>query len=135
MRKYLTILSVCILILSIVNVAPSKLVFEDNLKRNPIDIEYRGFVFIYLGLMIATAVLTGIHFSIISLKSDTIQVKWKGRFLLCAFLLFATGAIADGLLYLSLLFLFIFRVILLISATLFYIGFIMPKWMKKIIKI
>ncbi len=106
-----------------------------GIKRNPIDIEYRGFVFIYLGLMIATSVLTGIHFSIISLRSDSIQVKWKGRFLLSAFISFGIGAIADGLLYLSILFLFIFRVILLISASLFYIGFIMPKWMKKIIKI
>ena len=99
------------------------------------DIEYRGFVFIYLGLMIATAVLTGIHFSIMSLKSDTIEVKWKGGFLLSAFILFGIGAISDGLLNLSLLFLLIFRVILLVSASLFYIGFIMPKWMKKIIKI
>ena len=106
-----------------------------GIKRNPIDIEYRGFVFIYLGLMIITAVLTGIHFSIISLKSDTIEVKWKGRFLLSAFILFGIGAIADGLSELSLLFLFIFRVILLVSASLFYIGFIMPKWMRKIIKI
>ena len=106
-----------------------------GIKRTPIDIEYSGFVFIYLGLMIATAVLTGIHFSIISLKSDTIEVKWKGRFLLSAFISFGIGAIADGLLNLSLLFLFIFRVILLVSASLFYIGFIMPKWMKKIIKI
>ena len=104
-------------------------------KRNPIDIEYRGFVFIYLGLMITTAVLTGIHFSIISLKSESIEVKWKGGFLLFAFIFFGIGAITDGLFELSITYLFIFRVILLVSATLFYIGFIMPKWMKKILKI
>jgi len=106
-----------------------------GIKETPIDIEYKGFVLIYLALIIGTVIFTGVHFSIISIKTQKVEIKWKGRFLLFAFIFFGMGAIADGLLELTIIYLIIFRMILLVSAVLFYIGFIMPKWMKKILKI
>ncbi|MFX1259098.1 MAG: hypothetical protein ACFFAN_14680 [Promethearchaeota archaeon] len=106
-----------------------------GIKRNPIDIEYKGFIFVYLGFLILTAMATGIEFSINSMKSDLIEVKWKGRFLIISFILFGIGAIADAVFELSVISLVIFRVILLLSSIFFYIGFIMPNWIKKILGI
>ncbi|MFX1393137.1 MAG: hypothetical protein ACFFAH_06125 [Promethearchaeota archaeon] len=106
-----------------------------GVKVTPIDIQYTGFIFIYLAFIIITVIITGLHFSIISIKTQKVEIKWKGRFLLFAFIFFGVGAIADGLLQLSIIYLIIFRLILLASAVFFYIGFIMPKWIKKIFNI
>ncbi|MFX0186621.1 MAG: hypothetical protein ACFE8A_02675 [Candidatus Hodarchaeota archaeon] len=104
-----------------------------GIKRTIIDIDYKGFVLVYLLILIITTIITGIHFSLISMRTDSIVVKWKGKFLLAAFISFGIGAFIDGLLELSIITLIICRLIILFSTLFFYIGFIMPKWMKKII--
>lgn len=106
-----------------------------GIKRTPIDIDYKGFVLVYLAILIITTMITGIHFSLITMRTDSIEVRWKGKFLLAAFISFGIGAVTDGLLELSVITLIICRVILLFSTLFFYIGFIMPKWIKKILNI
>ena len=105
-----------------------------GIKRTLIDIEYKGFVLIYLAFLIITAVVTGLHFAINSMKSDKIGVKWQGKLLLLSFLFFGAGAIADAIFELTVVTLIVFRVLLLLSTFLFYVGFIMPKWLEKILK-
>ena len=105
-----------------------------GIKRNPIDIDYKGFVLVFLAFSLIISTVTGNDFSIASLKiKDNPEIKWKGRFLILSFNLFAVGAIGDGFLPLNPVTLVIFRTFLMLSSLFYYIGFIMPKWMKKIL--
>ncbi|MFX1259894.1 MAG: hypothetical protein ACFFAN_18750 [Promethearchaeota archaeon] len=106
-----------------------------GIKRNPIDITYKGFVAIYLAISGVTAIVTGLDFSIKSMKSEIIEVKWKGRFFLCCIILSSIGGTADAFLTLSLTGLVITKIILLLSSFFYYLGFIIPKFIKKILNI
>ncbi len=103
---------------------------------NPMDIDYKGFVLIFLALSILTACITGFHFAAKSMKKEEpLEVRWKGRFLLIAFLFFGISAIFDALIEMDSLLLIIIRIILALAMFLFYLGFILPKWIKKILSI
>ena len=103
---------------------------------NPMDIDYKGFVLVYLGASILIACITGIHFAIKSIKEkETPSLLWKGRFLLGAFVLFGISAIFDAIIQMDQLLLIIMRIILVTSNLFFYIGFILPKWVEKILPI
>lgn len=100
---------------------------------NPFDIDYKGFVLLYLATSIFTSCATGFHFAAKSLKLEDKEIQWKGRFLLIAFLCFGISAIADSVIPMTEISLVIFRIILILANLFFYIGFILPKWIKKII--
>ena len=103
---------------------------------NPMDIDYKGFVLIFLGLSILVACITGFHFAANSMKKEEIpEIRWKGKFLLIAFLFFGISAIFDALIEMSPLLLIIIRIILALAMFFFYLGFILPKWIKKILSI
>ncbi|MFW9945759.1 MAG: hypothetical protein ACFFDX_02905 [Candidatus Odinarchaeota archaeon] len=103
---------------------------------NPMDIDYKGFVLVYLGASILTACITGIHFAIKSIKEkETPHLLWKGRFLLAAFILFGISAVFDAIVQMDQVLLIIMRIILVMSNLFFYIGFILPKWVEKILPI
>ncbi|MFW9822636.1 MAG: hypothetical protein ACFFE4_06865 [Candidatus Thorarchaeota archaeon] len=105
-----------------------------GIKRSAIDIDYKGFVLAFLAFSLLVSTITGNEFSISSLKvKDDPVVFWKGRFLILSFNLFAIGAIGDGFIPLTPLTLIIFRLLLVIANTFYYIGFILPKWMRKIL--
>ncbi len=106
-----------------------------GIKITPLDISYKGYALIYIGTSIIVATLTGIDFSINSMKSDNPQVKYKGRFLLISFIIFFVCAIYDALIELSVITLILVRVLLTIGVFLYYIGFIMPKWMQHILNL
>jgi len=103
---------------------------------NPMDIDYKGFVLIFLGLSILTACITGFHFAAKSMKKEEIpEIRLKGKFLLIAFLFFGISAIFDALIEMGPLLLIIIRIILALAMFFFYLGFILPKWIKKILSI
>ncbi|MFX1453605.1 MAG: hypothetical protein ACFFCM_22435, partial [Promethearchaeota archaeon] len=68
-------------------------------------------------------------------EKDNPILKWKGRFLLLSFNLFAIGGIGDGFLPLSPATLIIFRTLMMLASTFYYLGFILPGWVKKLLKI
>jgi len=103
---------------------------------NPMDIDYKGFVLIFLGLSILTACITGFHFAAKSMKKEEPpEIRWKGKFLLIAFLFFGISAIFDALIEMGPILLVIMRSILALAMFLFYLGFILPKWIKKLLSI
>ena len=103
---------------------------------NPVDIDYKGFVLIFLGISIMTSCITGFHFAAKSMKKEEIpEVRWKGKFLLIAFLFFGISAIFDALIEMDSLMLVIIRIILALAMFFFYLGFILPKWIKKLLTI
>jgi len=106
-----------------------------GIKRNAMDIDYKGFVLVFLAFSLLVSTITGNDFSIASLKVKDPVIRWKGRFLILSFNLFAIGAIGDGFIPLTPITLIIFRTFMLLANTFYYIGFIMPKWMKKILSL
>ena len=107
-----------------------------GIKRNPVDIDYKGFILVFLAISLLISTITGNDFSIVSLKvKDNPAIKWKGRFLIISFNLFAIGAFGDGFIPLTPVTLIIFRTFMMISSTTFYIGFILPKWMRKLVSL
>jgi len=103
---------------------------EDNF----IDIDYKGFVLVYLALSIVLAVTTGVHFSITSMKiEDNPEIRYKGKFLLIAFLLFGFCAISDAVIPMTPILLVIVRFLLTACTFFYYLGFILPKWTKKLL--
>ncbi|MFW9899010.1 MAG: hypothetical protein ACFFDO_07090 [Candidatus Thorarchaeota archaeon] len=107
-----------------------------GIQHKPNDITYRSFVIIFLAFCIVVTLFTGINFSIISMNViDNPTVIWKGRFLLISFILFPIGAFGDALIEYGAVDLIIFRTIIVLSMIFYYIGFLMPKWMKKILSL
>jgi len=88
---------------------------------------------IYFIFSLVVFLLVGIPFSRVSLHSKDPQIKIKGKFLLIAFISFATGTVLDFAIPSPIIYL-IARLILLSSTIEFYIGLMLPKWAKKILK-
>jgi len=142
-KNLITIITICISIgfyvylfyfLFIASGAPVDTLI--GIKDSAIDISYKGFVLGFLGFSLVVSTVTGNDFAVASLKEkDNPVIKWKGRFLILSFNLFAIGGIGDGFLPLTPFTLVIFRTFMMLSSTFYYIGFIMPGWMKRLLKL
>lgn len=82
---------------------------------------------------ILSIVITGIIFSRKSLRSDKPDIKWKGVFLLIAFLSIATGAAFEAIFILGPIELILVRILLISASFEFYFGFFLPKSIAKIV--
>jgi hypothetical protein len=74
----------------------------------------------------------GFIFSYKALRSDKPDIKLKGKFLVIAFILFTFGSILETFVPLTQITVVIYRCILILSSMSFYIGYILPDWIKKI---
>ncbi|MBY8981964.1 MAG: hypothetical protein KGD57_03385 [Candidatus Lokiarchaeota archaeon] len=96
-----------------------------NTKFSPFSL-----IFIIYGMSLI--LITGIIFSWKSMKMDDPKIKWKGRFLLIAFVLYSGGAIVDSAINLSdptigSIITVLVRIVLVTSAILFYFAFFLPE--------
>jgi hypothetical protein len=86
---------------------------------------------------LATLVVTGIIFSIKTMRAprkearEREKMRWKGRFLLLAFVSFAAASLAEALFLLDPAGLLVVRTILIASNLEFYLGFFLPDWLAK----
>ena len=94
------------------------------------DVTYKGVVLIFALFIVINMLVTGILFGRESLKSKDSIVQLKGKFLIVAFISWCIGAIMDAALPLNIVTLTIARIILISSAIEFYIGFILPRFVK-----
>lgn len=107
-----------------------------GILNNPFDSEYRGFVLIFIIFAMIVGDITIPHFCLISIRDSKSSIRrWNGIFFLIATILYNIGVIIDGFVILEIIPLIIIRIIIFISAILFYLGLIMPDWFKKLIKI
>lgn len=97
------------------------------------DTNYKLLVNINMILSLLVLLITGTIFARDSMKSEDEEVSVKGKFLLAAFFTFVIGAILDVFSAFSLWFLIIGRILLIISAFEFYVGFILPNFLKSAI--
>ena len=98
-----------------------------------IDIEYRTFILGYLLFVVATVFVTGIIFAYTSIKSKSPPIQLKGKFILTANILWSLGAILDTSIPLTIYTLPITRIFLVISALLYYMGFLTPQKITQLI--
>jgi len=91
------------------------------------------FILLFQVFAILTALVTGILFARESMRSDKEKIRWKGKLLLLAFILFTVGAIMDAVFPLNPILLVIVRSILIASSVSYYLGFILPKWLEKLL--
>jgi len=99
---------------------------------SPVDAEYEFFVTFYQIFLVILVLVSGILFARESLKSDTPEIKLKGKLLLAAFLSFVIGSVLEILSGISIAILIIARLLLISSSIEFYGGFILPRWIEKL---
>ncbi|MFX0070642.1 MAG: hypothetical protein ACFFAO_06085 [Candidatus Hermodarchaeota archaeon] len=99
----------------------------------PFQIRWAFFMMIYLSVFIIIAILTGILFASYSIRSHSPEVKIKGKFILTAFISFSIAATIEAFMHLDPITVVITRTILIFSSIIFYLGFIFPRWLRKII--
>ncbi|TFF95909.1 MAG: hypothetical protein EU547_06990 [Promethearchaeota archaeon] len=119
--------------------APNAPIFEllgiISMGINPLDIDYKGFLLIFQAIVVISACATGIHFSYTSIKIEEKPVVWKGRFLFLAFTFFGIAAISDAMIDLGPIFIIVVRIILILANFFFYTGFLLPKWIRKLLNL
>lgn len=93
---------------------------------DPVNIDLGLFLIVYLLIDLVIFIISGFYFAFKSLQSDKLEIKLKGKFLLLAFLIYLIGAALETVLSFP-----PFRLILVFSAIIFYIGFMMPEMIKK----
>ncbi|MFX1444054.1 MAG: hypothetical protein ACFFHV_11610 [Promethearchaeota archaeon] len=96
--------------------------------KTPFQVVYGLYIEVLLVIFLLVVLITGILFGKQSLRSDNPEVKLKGKFLIIAFILFTIGAFLDSIV--PELFI-LARIVLDISALLFYFGFMLPDWLKE----
>ena len=97
------------------------------------DVTYVRIVSLYLLFDMAIIYILTRLLARQSLKSEEHVIKWRGRFLIPAITCYLIGAILDATIVLTEITLIITRLILISGSILFYIGFLMPNFIKKII--
>lgn len=102
-----------------------------GVKRGVVDVEFLGFLRIYLFITIVFIVICGILIAYDSISSENREVKLKGKFLLASILVWAAGTLFDGFVELTVFTLTLIRIILISSSVLFYFAFLLPNWLKK----
>ncbi len=82
---------------------------------------------IFLISAISTALLTGLLFSIKSIRVGNPEIKLKGKILLIGFISFSFAAVLDAIVPDTTIILIVIRLILISSAIEYYLGFFLPK--------
>lgn len=84
------------------------------------------FIYIFFIFTIITAIITGSLFGIMSAKSEDIKIRWKGRFLFLAIMVFIIGALLDTFSFGNVIIQTIARLVLIFSSIFYYLGFFFP---------
>jgi hypothetical protein len=99
------------------------------------EVEYKGITLLFALFAILSFFITGILFARNSFKSKDPKIKWKGRFLLLAFVLFTGATILDAAIALNAIGVLIIRLLIVLSSIGYYLGFLLPnKIAKSLIK-
>ena len=104
-------------------------------KVGPFHYDFSYFTDIFSISLLLVILITGIKFALESFKSDEKALKLKGKFLILAFILFTAGAVFETLFSADLteVTVVLVRILLISSSITFYLGFILPDWVKKLL--
>ncbi len=96
------------------------------------DVMYSSYMLFYLVVMLVIILITGTRFAYESFKSKNKEIKLKGRFLILAFYSYVIGSFVSVGSMDSLIILIVAKIIIISSAIEFYLGFVLPEFVKKI---
>lgn len=96
-------------------------------QLSPVDCSFGPLAIIFHIYHLTLFILTSFLFAYNSLQIEDAEIHLRGRFLLLAFILFLVGAILELIITITLN-----RIIILISAVLFYFGYILPRKIKEL---
>jgi len=99
------------------------------------DVTFNRLWLAWLLIVNFTVAITGLLFARDSLKSEDKELRFKGKILIIAFLTYPICAIIDGGVELNVIGVVLIRSLLIFGAVMFYIGFFVPKFVKKIFKL
>ena len=135
-NKKKTLLVISIILTSIFEFFYFSILFHDisliGYMVAPFLAEYTVFFQLYFLVIILTFSITGIIFAAASLKADKREIRLKGKLILIAFILFTLGAILEAVVPLTTITVVFSRSVLISSAIMYYIGFILPERIKRI---
>jgi len=95
-------------------------------------VQWALFVDIYLIFSIVMFLGTGLLFARESLKAQNAELQLKAKFLILAFVTFTIGAVLDVAFESDEITIFLARLLVIIAAFAFYIGFTLPKFIKEL---
>ncbi|MBY8982552.1 MAG: hypothetical protein KGD57_06370 [Candidatus Lokiarchaeota archaeon] len=98
----------------------------------PIDANYNLIMTIYHISLVCFIFSTGFTIGWISLKSENSEVKLKGKFIILSTYSFILGGLIEIFSYLGLTLMIVGKLILVMSAILYYAGWLLPDWIKKL---
>ena len=98
-----------------------------------VDVNYRSFVMIYLLIVAATLIASGLLFAKETIKSNNPKIKWSGIFLLIGFISFNISAVLDAIVSTNPIALILVRILLISSMLEIYSSFNMPKFLERIL--
>jgi len=101
--------------------------------QNHIDVDYSFYVMIYYATLLIIILITGILFARASIQSKNPEFKLRGYFLLIAFVFYVIGGFIDAFTTANLSFLLLQRIFQILSVLAFYIAFILPESVKRLI--
>ena len=84
------------------------------------------FTMLFQIFALLVTIITGLIFSVRSIKSKDPEIKWKGKFLLIGFISFTIGAFIDAIITLDPVTLVVVRLLLIASSILYFLGFLLP---------
>lgn len=118
-----------ILLLSLYSINPEYIGSAILPFNNIYGILHLSFLFIVIFIVI----ITGVLFAKRSMKSLDPRIQWRGKFLLLAFSSFAVSSIIDPAFDLTALSVVIVRILLISSAIEYYLGFLLPKRLERLL--
>ncbi|MFX1444978.1 MAG: hypothetical protein ACFFHV_16320 [Promethearchaeota archaeon] len=92
---------------------------------SPVDVDFGIIAILHIAFNLCVFMISGFLFSFKTLKLNDPENKLRGKFLILAFILFLIGAILEIVITLP-----PNRIIILLCAIIFYIGFMMPEGIK-----
>ncbi|MHA1147072.1 MAG: hypothetical protein ACTSR8_02395 [Promethearchaeota archaeon] len=105
-----------------------------GMRQSAFVVLWNPIIDLYLVVSIILFLVTGVMFARQSLKSNNEDIRWKGKFIILAFIFFTPGTLLDVVIDTPTeLTIVIARILVISAAFAFYIGFTMPNWIKKLI--
>jgi hypothetical protein len=137
MKKKKRMSKIIILIISIIYEIAYLLILFTNSSligtpKGPFTVQFALFVDLFLLFSIGFFLVTGFLFVRSSLLSENKEIRLKGNFLLIAFISFAIGTFTDVIFEVTEISIALARIFLILSSFFFYVGFTLPKWIKKL---
>ena len=99
---------------------------------NEIQVDYAPFSELFLLFCLVMMTILGFWMAKQAMKSTDRKIRLKGKLLLSSFILFAISAVLEIMIPIIPI-IVLARILVVICALLFYGGFVLPKWMERIL--